>query len=177
MGTVGQYPGQINVIENVTAEDIVCHNTRYAGRVKSFAGVNVGVPPNGGGGGLGHAKNISWTNFVLDQVENPCKSLTFSADPPVFSASLRGPTADRPFCQGHISQCTSYDGPHTNGCSSEFQISEMNWGNAVGTVTTSAVADLQCSGNAPCGVHIFDTEVAFVNGTVADEFLCQYVDA
>lgn len=87
MGTVGQYPGQINIIENVTAENIACHNTRYAGRVKSFAGVNVGVPPNGGGGGLGHAKNITWTDFTLDQVENPCTTPSLRASP-LFTALL-----------------------------------------------------------------------------------------
>lgn len=35
MGSIGQYPGQINVIENVTAEDIILHNTVWGGRVKT----------------------------------------------------------------------------------------------------------------------------------------------
>lgn len=56
MGSIGQYPGQINVIENVTAERIKCVDTSYAGRVKTWTGDEKGVAPNGGGGGLGHAK-------------------------------------------------------------------------------------------------------------------------
>lgn len=35
MGSIGQYPGQINVIENVTAEDIILYNTVWGGRVKT----------------------------------------------------------------------------------------------------------------------------------------------
>jgi hypothetical protein len=35
MGSIGQYPGQINVIENVTAENIILHNTIYGARVKT----------------------------------------------------------------------------------------------------------------------------------------------
>lgn len=56
MGSIAQYPGQINVIANVTAERIKCINTNYAGRVKTWTGTSKGAPPNGGGGGLGHAK-------------------------------------------------------------------------------------------------------------------------
>jgi galacturan 1,4-alpha-galacturonidase len=35
MGSIGQYPGQINVIENVTAENIILYNTIYGGRIKT----------------------------------------------------------------------------------------------------------------------------------------------
>jgi polygalacturonase len=35
MGSIGQYPGQVNVIENVTAENIILYNTIYGGRIKT----------------------------------------------------------------------------------------------------------------------------------------------
>lgn len=35
MGSIGQYPGQINVIENVTAENIILYNTIYGARIKT----------------------------------------------------------------------------------------------------------------------------------------------
>jgi hypothetical protein len=35
MGSIGQYPGQINVIENVTAENIILYDTIYGGRIKT----------------------------------------------------------------------------------------------------------------------------------------------
>jgi galacturan 1,4-alpha-galacturonidase len=38
MGSIGQYPGQINVIENVTAESIILYNTVYGGRIKTVRG-------------------------------------------------------------------------------------------------------------------------------------------
>lgn len=37
MGSIGQYPGQINVIENVTAEDIILYNTVWGARVKTVS--------------------------------------------------------------------------------------------------------------------------------------------
>ena len=49
MGSIGQNAGQINVIENVTAEDIILHHTVWAGRLKTWTGVQTGYPPNGGG--------------------------------------------------------------------------------------------------------------------------------
>jgi polygalacturonase len=68
MGSIGQYPGQIEIIENITAVDIKMINTGYAGRIKSWTGANKGYPPNGGGGGIGHAKNITFRNFDLENV-------------------------------------------------------------------------------------------------------------
>lgn len=35
MGSIGQYPGQINVIENVTAENIILYDTIYGARIKT----------------------------------------------------------------------------------------------------------------------------------------------
>jgi len=35
MGSIGQYPGQINVIENVTAENIILYDTIWGGRIKT----------------------------------------------------------------------------------------------------------------------------------------------
>lgn len=55
----------------MTATNITCHNTRYAGRVKTWGGVDQGDPPNSGGGGFGLVRNITWTDFTLDRVENP----------------------------------------------------------------------------------------------------------
>lgn len=110
MGSIGQYPGQIEVIENITAVDIKCVRTGYAGRIKSWVGENRGFPPNGGGGGLGWAKNITFRDFELDHVAN---------------AWL-------------ITQCTFYDGPENAGgemtgmgvkpncSSSKFQVSSIH---------------------------------------------------
>jgi polygalacturonase len=87
MGSIGQYPNQIEIIENITAVDIKMINTGYAGRIKTWVGTNKGYPPNGGGAGLGHARNITFRNFELENVG---------------IAWL-------------ITQCTFYDGPDNAG--------------------------------------------------------------
>lgn len=53
LGSIGQYAGQFETIENV-----VMRNCRYEGLkepayAKTWTGVSKGYPPNGGGGGLG----------------------------------------------------------------------------------------------------------------------------
>lgn len=97
MGSIGQYPGQIEVIENITAVDIKCVNTAYGARVKTWTGNNKGYPPNGGGGGLGWAKNITFTNFEMEDV-----NLAWA-----------------------ITQCTSYNGQHGACDTSKFQVSSL----------------------------------------------------
>jgi galacturan 1,4-alpha-galacturonidase len=58
IGSIGQYLGVFERVENVTARNITCYKTRYAGYIKTWTGQQVGYPPNGGGGGLGCKFNI-----------------------------------------------------------------------------------------------------------------------
>ena len=53
LGSIGQYDGVYETIENFTATDIVCNGTLHAAYMKTWTGQQVGYPPNGGGGGLG----------------------------------------------------------------------------------------------------------------------------
>lgn len=186
MGSIGQYPNQIEVIENITAVDIKCIGTGYAGRIKTWVGENSGYPPNGGGGGIGWAKNITFENIELERVG---------------TAWL-------------ITQCTFYDGPENAGgggtssdpnCSSSrfqvclffffsilllfcsvladafdqlLQISDLYWGNIHGTLNGNRVAALQCSAEAPCqGVNIFNNSlIGLDGGEVSGEYLCEEVE-
>ncbi|GME49805.1 pectin lyase-like protein [Neofusicoccum parvum] len=59
MGSIGQFPGWYEYIENFYARNITLINTRWAIYAKTWTGVQQGYPPNGGGGGLGYMKNIS----------------------------------------------------------------------------------------------------------------------
>ncbi|KAK5082513.1 hypothetical protein LTR70_008206 [Exophiala xenobiotica] len=148
MGSIGQYPGQIEIIENITAVDINCYGSEYAGRVKTWSGRTTGYPPNGGGGGFGHAKNITFKNFVLENVR----------------------------VAWAITQCTSYNGV-SGGCdTSLFKIQDLHWGNTVGTVREN-VASLQCSGNAPCeGLDFFNNNLTLVgSGEPAEGYKCNSV--
>ena len=58
LGSIGQYKGVYERIENVTVERIKCFNTLYPGYIKTWTGIQQSYPPNGGGGGLGYAKNV-----------------------------------------------------------------------------------------------------------------------
>lgn len=52
-GSLGQYIGETELVENITACQIKFDGTRYASYVKTWTGDQVNYPPNGGGGGLG----------------------------------------------------------------------------------------------------------------------------
>ena len=53
IGSVGQYHNQFEIVENVTARNIVAYGSRYIARIKTWTGEQNGWPPNGGGGGVG----------------------------------------------------------------------------------------------------------------------------
>jgi polygalacturonase len=150
MGSIGQYEGEFEVIENITAVDTYCYDTAWAGRVKTWTGRRTGSPPNGGGGGLGYARNISFTNFTLHNVE----------------------------MAWYITQCTSYNGVEGGCDTSQFRIEDMHWGDTRGTTQGRTVASLQCSGAVHCtGIEIFGNELTIEkNGTKTTEYLCSHVD-
>jgi galacturan 1,4-alpha-galacturonidase len=58
IGSIGQYKGVFETIENVTARDILFYRTRHAAYIKTWTGQGVGYPPNGGGGGIGCKHSI-----------------------------------------------------------------------------------------------------------------------
>lgn len=68
LGSIGQYPGQIEIMENFTARNLRLHGTQYGCRLKTFTGIQKGYPPNGGGGGIGYARNLTCEGFELENV-------------------------------------------------------------------------------------------------------------
>ncbi|PMD45405.1 glycoside hydrolase family 28 protein [Hyaloscypha variabilis F] len=146
LGSIGQYDGVYEILENITARDIICENTLHAGYVKTWTGERVGYPPNGGGGGLGYAKNTTFQNFTV--------------------SALRGP----PFS---ISQCTTFSGVAGDCNSSEFLIEDILIEDIKGTIDADPIATYQCSAAAPCrNITMLDVELLTVNGTVATGWSC-----
>ncbi|KAH8759684.1 glycoside hydrolase family 28 protein [Hyaloscypha sp. PMI_1271] len=146
LGSIGQYEGVYEVLENITARDIICVKTLHAGYVKTWTGERVGYPPNGGGGGLGYAKNITFSNFTV--------------------SALRG----SPFA---ISQCTTFSGSAGDCNSSEFQLEDILIEDIRGTISADPVASFQCSGAAPCrDISMLGVELDLVNGKVASGWKC-----
>ena len=65
LGSIGQYMGVYEVIE-----DVMIRNITYLGGfapvyAKAWTGKQKGYPPNGGGGGIGHIRNVSKSLRVL----------------------------------------------------------------------------------------------------------------
>lgn len=142
--------GAFETIENVLVRNITIHSEmRYGAYVKTWTGVSTGYPPNGGGGGLGYAANITLEDFKLINASG------------IFAAT----------------QCTSYNAVQGNCDTSEFNLRDFTIRNWAGTATSDVVAELQCSAASPCtgfvieGIDILDT----VNNTAPANYLCDSV--
>ncbi|EDN99695.1 hypothetical protein SS1G_02553 [Sclerotinia sclerotiorum 1980 UF-70] len=82
IGSIGQYKGVYESIENVTASEIVFYKTLHGGYVKTWTGEQAGYPPNGGGGGLGfQISDLSMYN-ISGSITNPITSYQCSAVAP-----------------------------------------------------------------------------------------------
>lgn len=143
--------GVFEVIENVTARNISITNMRYGAYVKTWTGISKGYPPNGGGGGLGYASNILFSDFKLKNATG------------IFA----------------VTQCTSYNDATGNCETSEFNIRNMKLENWSGEATSDVVASIQCSAASPCtGVEIEGFSVVdTVNNTMPANYLCDSVVA
>jgi len=62
VGSLGQYPGIFDTVENVLARNIRMTNAQNGARIKAFAGPNVGS---------GIIKNITFENFYETAVDHP----------------------------------------------------------------------------------------------------------
>ncbi|KAJ7878513.1 glycoside hydrolase family 28 protein [Mycena olivaceomarginata] len=75
-----------------------------------------------------------------------------------------------------ITQCTSFSGAVGQCDTSTMQISNITWSGLQGSLLTSTVASLQCSGAAPCqDLRILDTNVTFTTNTTVGKFSCHAV--
>lgn len=62
VGSLGQFPGMFDIVENVLARNIKMTNAQNGARIKAWAGPNVG-------GGI--VKNVTFDGFVESKVDNP----------------------------------------------------------------------------------------------------------
>lgn len=148
-GSIGQFDGKFEVLEDITVRNINAYNNKYGAYVKTWTGVPQGVPPNGGGGGLGYLRNVTMSNFKVENAE-----------------------------QGfYITQCNSYSG-FTGECdTSEFEIGDISIQGMSGTLKTDVVASMQCSGKNPCE-EISLRDISFTTGGgKASRYLCSNVES
>ncbi|KAI6896728.1 glycoside hydrolase family 28 protein [Hortaea werneckii] len=62
MGSIGQYPGELDIIENIYAENVTMLHSSNGARVKTWAGEEVGY---------GYVRNITWKDFYVEDVDWP----------------------------------------------------------------------------------------------------------
>jgi len=62
VGSLGQFPGVFDIVENVTAVNVHMSNAQNGARIKCWAGPNVGS---------GIVKNVTFSHFVESSVDNP----------------------------------------------------------------------------------------------------------
>ncbi|KAF5519098.1 Alpha-L-rhamnosidase rgxB [Colletotrichum aenigma] len=152
LGSIGQYKGQFETIERLNVKDCYFDNTLHAVYFKTWTDDQNGYPPNGGGGGLGFASDMSFNNLTVK--------------------GMRGAAVA-------ISQCTRFSGaPGVGNCTnSQFQIRDITVDGMSGTTKSSRVASLQCSAVAPCiNIGLFDVDLRFDNGTAAASYLCGHAE-
>ncbi|KAJ7491241.1 glycoside hydrolase family 28 protein [Mycena latifolia] len=62
VGSLGQFAGMFDIVENVTSTNIKMSNAQNGARIKAWAGPNVGS---------GIVKNVTFANFIESNVDNP----------------------------------------------------------------------------------------------------------
>ncbi|GJJ10571.1 hypothetical protein Clacol_004798 [Clathrus columnatus] len=69
IGSLGQFAGETDIVENVLIENIVMANAQNGARIKVFGGNP--SPTSVSGGGTGFVKNVTFSNYRVDNVDNP----------------------------------------------------------------------------------------------------------
>ncbi|CEL08645.1 hypothetical protein ASPCAL11792 [Aspergillus calidoustus] len=117
IGSIGQYADRFEIVENVLVRNVTQYGSNYVGRIKTWTGEQNEWPPNGGGGGIGYARNITYKDITIED-------------------GNKTPLV--------INQC--YTNVSKANCStSTFDISDVHFSNLQGTVRSSWKAEFQCS--------------------------------
>ena len=152
LGSIGQYASRYEFMENITAHNISFDNNFYVGYIKTFTGVQQGYPPNGGGGGKGFLKNVSFSDFTVQNTSIPFV----------------------------VTQCVSFEGADQYCNTSLFNLEDISFTGLKGTLnsgTNGTVAQIQCSGDSPChGFEIKDVDLKDDStGKIAELYECDNV--
>lgn len=138
VGSLGQYSGMFDIVENVTVINVVMSNAQNGARIKAWAGANVGS---------GIVKNITFTNFTANNVDNPVI----------------------------IDQCYMTDQAACSENPSNTLIQDVLFNGISGTASGSTVASLKCSPDGRCAnITVDNLELGAKNGGKAT-FVCQNV--
>jgi galacturan 1,4-alpha-galacturonidase len=75
VGSLGQYFGEVDLVENVYVYNISMYNASDMARIKVWPGVQSALSTDlQGGGGLGAVKNITYDTMYIENVDYSGKS-------------------------------------------------------------------------------------------------------
>ena len=67
VGSLGQYPDFIDIVENLYVYNISMSNASDSARIKVWPGAETDYQPGlGGGGGSGYVRNVTYERFFVD---------------------------------------------------------------------------------------------------------------
>ncbi|KAI8972908.1 pectin lyase-like protein [Trametes punicea] len=145
VGSLGQYAGETDIVENVYVSNITMLNAQNGARIKVFGG---NPSPNSTvGGGTGHVRNITFKDFYVQNVDNPIL----------------------------IDQCYNTPANVCAQYPSNLTISDVHYINVHGTSSGAegrVVADLECSDICQ-DITAKDTHLSSPNGTAT--FICKNI--
>ncbi|KAK7460923.1 hypothetical protein VKT23_008851 [Stygiomarasmius scandens] len=139
VGSLGQFPGMFDIVRNVTAVDIRMSDAQNGARIKAWAGPNVGS---------GIVQNITFRNFVVNNVDNPVV----------------------------IDQCYMTDADVCAEFPSNTFIQDIFFNNISGTASGATVASLACSPDGRCSDINVNGLEGLSAGSGTTTFKCQNVE-
>lgn len=144
IGSLGQYVGEFDIVENVYVANISMHNASNGARIKIWPNSPSAVSGDlQGGGGDGRVNNITFTDFVIDNVGYAIE-------------------VDQCYGQKNLTLCLEYPSPLT--------ITNVVFHNFTGTTSSKyqpQVAAFACSSDTACAnITSTDFNVLSPNGTI-----------
>ncbi|KAL4945078.1 hypothetical protein BDV06DRAFT_231805 [Aspergillus oleicola] len=152
VGSLGQYPGEVDIVNNVLVYNISMYNASDMARIKVWPGVASAMSEDlQGGGGLGSVSNITYEDMYIENVDWAIE-------------------ITQCYGQDNLTLCNEYP--------SNLTISDIHISNMFGTTSDARdpnVGTIVCSSPNVCSdIYVSDIDVLSPSGT--NDFVCTNVD-
>ncbi|KAI9372297.1 pectin lyase fold/virulence factor [Aspergillus egyptiacus] len=152
VGSLGQYPGEVDIVENIYVYNISMYNASDMARIKVWPGTSSAMSEDlQGGGGLGAVRNVTYENMYIENVDWAIE-------------------VTQCYGQKNLTLCNEFP--------SNLTISDIHIRNMSGTTSGAQdpnVGTIVCSSPNVCSeIYVEDIDVISPIGT--DEFVCTNVD-
>ncbi|OIW23885.1 exopolygalacturonase [Coniochaeta ligniaria NRRL 30616] len=143
VGSLGQYPGEFDIVEDIFVSNISMHNASDGARIKVWPNAPSAMSGDlQGGGGSGRVRNVTYEDFTIDNVDYAIE-------------------ITQCYGQKNITLCQQYPSPLT--------IEDIVFRRFSGKTSKQyqpLIAAFACSSSSVCGdIHATDINVVSPNGT------------